>query len=115
VDGDPRRLRQAVDHLLKNAIAYTPEGGRVLFHIEGDRQTAQIVVSDDGPGIGPEDREKIFARFERAAPRPSDGQAAAGLGLSLTRQFVEAHGGTLSLISEPGQGTTLIIRLPRAG
>ncbi len=113
VEGDPRRLRQALDHLLRNAIAYTPEGGRVLFQADGDRQTAQLVVSDNGPGIGPRDREKIFARFERIAPRPSDGQGAAGLGLPLTREFVEGHGGTLALTSEPGEGTTVIIRLPR--
>ncbi|WP_156681480.1 sensor histidine kinase [Sphingomonas profundi] len=113
VEGDGRRLRQAVDHLLKNAITYTQTGGRVLFHVEGDRQTAQIVVSDNGPGIGAEMRDRIFAGFERASARSRDGQTAGGLGLRLTRQFVEAHGGTLALTSEPGEGTTLIIRLPR--
>ncbi len=109
--GDHKRLRQAVDHLLKNAVAYTPSGGRVLLHAEGDAEAAEIVVSDDGPGISEGDREKIFARFERLGPRPSDG--AAGIGLPLTRQFIEAHGGTLTLLSEPGEGTALIIRLPR--
>ncbi|TVV73217.1 PAS domain-containing sensor histidine kinase [Sphingomonas solaris] len=115
VEGDPRRLRQAMDHLLGNAVAYTPRGGRVLFRAEGDSEAAQIVVSDNGPGISPEDRERIFTRFERVGPRPNDGKPAAGIGLPLTRQFVEAHGGTLTLISEPGEGTTLIIWLPRRG
>ncbi|MET0269081.1 MAG: ATP-binding protein [Sphingomonas sp.] len=112
ISGDHKRLRQAVDHLLKNAIAYIPAGGRVLVHADGDPAMARIVVSDDGPGISIDDREKIFARFERIAPRPRDG--GAGIGLPLTRQFVEAHGGTLTLLSEPGEGTALIIRLPRA-
>ncbi len=115
VDGDPSRLRQAIDHLLKNAIDYTPAGGRVLFDAGGDLQTAQIVVSDDGPGIRAQDRPRIFSRIGRSSVPPVDGQPVAGLGLPLTRQFVEAHGGTLTLTSEPGQGTTLMIRLPRSG
>ncbi len=114
ITGDARRLRQAIDQLLRNAIAYTPPGGRILLRASGDAEAAEIVVSDNGPGIPAAERDKVFDRFHRAAQAPSDGRPATGLGLPLTRQFVEAHGGTLTLVSEPGAGTTLVIRLPRS-
>lgn len=114
VMGDRRRLRQALDHLLRNAIVYTPAGGRVTLRASGNGRTAQLVVSDDGPGIPSEDRDRIFHRLPRGAGVPlAEGRAAAGLGLPLSRQFVQAHGGTLKLASEPGQGTTFTISLPR--
>lgn len=112
ITGDARRLRQAIDHLLRNAILYTPAGGRVLLQAGGDAETARIVVSDNGAGIPTEDRDRIFQRFHRASD-VADSRPAAGLGLPLTRQFVQAHGGTLDLVSEPGEGTTFIINLPR--
>jgi len=111
--GDPRRLRQAVDNLLRNAIAYTASGGRVLLDVSGDEKAAVITVSDNGVGIPPEERVRVFDRFHRVALGQRDGDGALGLGLPLTRQFVEQHGGTVTLDSEPGQGTTVTIRLPR--
>jgi signal transduction histidine kinase len=110
IRGDRRRLRQALDNVLKNALAYTDEGGRVLLHAAGDRKQAEIIVSDNGPGIAPADQARVFDRFHRTA---LDGEAALGLGLPLARQFVEAHGGRVELLSEPGEGTTIIFRLPR--
>jgi signal transduction histidine kinase len=111
--GDPRRLRQAVDHLLRNAIAHTPAGGRVLLHVAGDDAAVTITVSDNGAGIPPEEKARVFDRFHRATLAPRDGDAALGLGLPLTRQFVEQHGGSVTLESEPGEGTTVTIWLPR--
>lgn len=110
VNGDRRRLRQSLDHILKNALTYTPEGGRVLLHAGGDRRQAVIAVSDNGPGIAPADQARVFDRFHRTADA---GEAALGLGLPLARQFVEAHGGTVEMVSEPGEGTTVTLRLPR--
>ncbi|MDB5688773.1 MAG: putative sensor histidine kinase [Sphingomonas bacterium] len=114
VTGDPRRLRQAVDQLVRNAVAYTPAGGRILIGAGGDADHAEIVISDNGPGIPAADQERVFDRFHRANIMPCEGRAAPGLGLPLTRQFVEAHGGTLTLASGPAKGTTLTIRLPRS-
>ena len=111
--GDPGRLRQAIDHLLRNAIAYTPAGGRVLLDVAGGTDDVTITVSDNGIGIPPEEKARVFDRFHRATLAPRDGDAALGLGLPLTRQFVEQHGGRVTLESEPGEGTTVIIRLPR--
>jgi signal transduction histidine kinase len=115
ITGDPRRLRQAIDHLLRNAVVYTPAGARVLLSASGDETAARIVVSDDGPGIAQQDRERIFHRYHRVPGEPAaEARPAAGLGLPLTHQFVEAHGGTLELASEPGKGTTFVVTLPRA-
>ena len=108
--GDRRRLRQALDHVLKNALAYTGAGGRILLHASGDRRQAEIIVSDNGTGIASADQARVFDRFHRTA---QGGEAALGLGLPLARQFVEAHGGRVELVSEPGQGTTVTFRLPR--
>ncbi|MEM8694580.1 MAG: PAS-domain containing protein [Pseudomonadota bacterium] len=110
--GDARRLRQSLDHLLRNAVRYTPEGGRILLHAEGTTGEARITVSDNGVGISEEDKARVFDRFHRGAGEQQS--RALGLGLPLTKQFVEAHGGTLKLESEPGQGTFVTITLPRA-
>jgi signal transduction histidine kinase len=113
VTGDSRRLRQALDHVLRNAIAYTPAGGRVLFHAAIEEDDIAFVVSDNGEGIHPKEQDRVFDRFHRTQEGMRDGGPALGLGLPLTRQFVEAHRGTISLVSEPGEGTTVTIRLPR--
>jgi signal transduction histidine kinase len=114
VDGDARRLRQTLDNLLSNAIRFTPAGGRVLLLGDGDAGHARLVVSDDGPGMTLKDQARAFDRFSRAGEKGERGSALGlGLGLPLARQFVEAHGGTLTLISEPGQGTAVTVELPR--
>ena len=116
VRGDERRLRQALEHVLRNAVEYTPDGGRVLFKAMTDGTDVMMVISDSGPGIPVKERERIFDRFHRtsAAPRSRDGGASLGIGLPLTRQLIEAHGGTIELTSEQGEGTTIVLRVPRA-
>lgn len=113
VTGDRRRLIQAIENVLSNAIHYTEEGGRVLLHADGDAAEARIVVSDNGKGIARAEQARVFDRFHRTVERRSGDENAVGLGLPLARQFVEAHGGEISLESAPGKGTTLTIRLPR--
>lgn len=112
VTGDPRRLRQVVEHLLRHAIAGTPEKGRVLLHLDGNAKVARIIVSDDGPGMAPEVVDKAFDRFAQAGISRR-GERALGLGLPLARQFVEAHGGRIRMISEEGEGTLVTVELPR--
>jgi signal transduction histidine kinase len=113
VIGDRRRLGQAVANLLRNALLYTDEGGRVLLRAEGDRDAGRITVSDNGRGIAPADQSRVFDRFHRTVEGRSAEAAAIGLGLPLAKQFVEAHGGTIHLQSRKGQGTTVTITLPR--
>ncbi len=114
VAGDARRLRQAVDHLLINAIRYTQEGGRVLLHATGDADGVRMTISDNGPGMDAADQALALGRFSRGSvPADSDGQRALGIGLPLARHYVEGHGGTLTLISELGVGTAVQIELRR--
>ena len=110
--GEPRRLRDAIGHLLRNALHQTPAGGRILLHATGDRKAATITVSDNGRGMTAADRAYAFDRFHRFAE--GDGPASTGLGLPMARQFVEAQGGSVDLASEAGEGTSVTIRLPRA-
>lgn len=114
MNGDARRLSQALDHVLRNAVGYTPDGGRIVFDAHLSSGSIEILVSDNGPGIPAKERDRIFDRFHRtsASGPHRDGRAALGIGLPLTRQLIEAHGGTITLSSEEGRGTTVIIRLP---
>ncbi|MDQ4087560.1 MAG: PAS-domain containing protein, partial [Pseudomonadota bacterium] len=113
VIGDKRRLAQAVANVLDNGLAYTEAGGRVLLRAEGDKGEARIIVSDNGRGIAPAEQARVFDRFHRNVDARGDEGPAVGLGLPLARQFVEAHGGRVELHSQPGEGTTVIITLPR--
>ncbi|TXC70989.1 histidine kinase [Sphingomonas ginsenosidivorax] len=110
VTGDARRLREVVEHLLRHAAAATPDGGRILLHADGNATSARIVVSDDGPGM---DADAVAHAFDRFAETKPMGDRALGLGLPLAKQFVEAHGGTIELVSEPGQGTLITVEVPR--
>jgi signal transduction histidine kinase len=112
VTGDPRRLRQAIEHLLRHAVSATPERGRVLLHLDGNAKLARVIVSDDGPGMSPEAASRAFDRFAHSGGT-RNGERALGLGLPLAKQFVEAHGGRIELISEPGEGTLVTVELPR--
>jgi len=112
VIGDARRLRESVEHILRNAVAYTDEGGHVWLKASGDEESATITIVDDGPGIATEDQAQVFTRFHRSGA--TRGDAALGLGLPLTRQFIEAHGGTVELESALGKGTSVAISIPRA-
>jgi signal transduction histidine kinase len=113
VFGDARRLRESVEHLLNNAVAYTDRRGRIALTAEGDDETAVIRIADNGAGIAPEDLPRVFDRFDRINEAGVRGEAALGLGLPLTRQFIEAHGGTVELQSRQGKGTTVTITIPR--
>ncbi|HVR91686.1 MAG TPA: PAS-domain containing protein [Novosphingobium sp.] len=111
IRGDRRRLARAIGHVVDNAIAATPGGGRILVELSRAKKRAQIVVSDNGPGMDAPTLARALDGFKVSA----DGKAVErrqGLGLPLARQLVEAHGGKLTLMSEPGEGTAAIIELP---
>ncbi|MBP6030609.1 MAG: PAS-domain containing protein [Sphingobium sp.] len=111
VMADEKRLAQALDKLMENAIRVVPEGGRISLHSDGQVGGARLIVSDNGPGMDAKTQARAFDRFSRM--NDAERGDAQGLGLPLARQLVEAHGGTLSLISEPGEGTVFTMDLPR--
>jgi signal transduction histidine kinase len=111
--GDVRRLRESIEHVLNNAIAYTDRKGRIRLEASGDDAQAVIRIIDNGIGISKQDLPRVFERFDRINEAGVRGEAALGLGLPLTRQFLEAHGGEVVLESKKGKGTTVTLTIPR--
>lgn len=111
VAGDPERLRQVVENLVTNARRHTPAGTPIVVRVEEDQRQGQpwgvIRVHDAGPGMPPEQVRTLFTRFGRGA-----GSAGLGLGLYLAQGIVTAHGGTLTVASNPEQGTTFTVSVP---
>ena len=104
---DPSRIRQVMSNLVANALRFTPAGGRVLVAGSANSGAVTIRVSDTGRGMAPDEVEHAFDRFYR-----SPGSMGSGLGLSIARNLVEAHGGHIGLTSEAGTGTTVQVSLP---
>jgi signal transduction histidine kinase len=111
ISGARDRLRQAFANLLDNAIKYTPQGGSVSLQARTEDRTAVVTVTDTGTGIAPQDLPRIWDRLYRADPSRSE--RGLGLGLSLVKAYVQAHGGTVEASSQPGHGSVFTVRLPR--
>jgi two-component system, OmpR family, sensor histidine kinase KdpD len=112
IPGDEVKLTWALSNLIANAIRYTPSGGHVHLASESRDGTVVVSVSDTGPGIPLERQEKIFERFAQSGTAEEAG--AAGLGLAIVRDVVQAHGGRIHLESQVGKGTKFTLELPRA-
>lgn len=109
---DPLRLKQILLNLLSNAIKFTPKGGQVVVEAHDQADWLEISVTDTGVGISQEDLPRLFRAFEQIAS--AGAQRGAGLGLALTKQLVELHGGTVAAVSALGRGSTFSVRLPRS-
>jgi signal transduction histidine kinase len=105
---DPVRIRQVLMNLVSNALRYTPKGGTVTVTIAPVAHGVEVRVTDTGAGIAAEDVPRIFDRFYKGAD-----SSGSGLGLTIARSFVEAHGGTIRAESRPGAGTSITVTLPR--
>jgi len=111
ITGDATKLTWALSNLVTNALRYTPRGGRVTVETVADDGTVRVVVSDNGPGIPADQRERVFERYVQGQDRPA---GAAGLGLAIVRDIVQAHGGRVHLESEVGRGSRFMLDLPRS-
>jgi heavy metal sensor kinase len=115
VTADRMWLRQALLNLVDNAVKYSPAGGHILVAVGGDAASAFVLVRDDGPGIAPEHRERIFERFYRIDKSRSREVGGTGLGLALVKWVADAHGGRVELDSREGHGSAFRLVLPRGG
>ncbi len=114
VSGDDTRLRQVVGNLVRNALVHTPSASPIEIAVSTQNGTAQLAVVDHGPGLRPEDRERIFEPFYRADPSRSRDSGGAGLGLSIVNAVVVAHGGRVQVKETSGGGATFEVALPLA-
>jgi len=110
ITGDPMRLREVFQNLLSNAVKYSDPHSLIRVEAAPTRGGVRASISDEGVGIAPENQQRLFQRFFRASDR-ADG---TGLGLYMSKAIVEAHGGTIGVESEPGQGSTFTVELPRS-
>ena len=114
VDADERRVRQIVFNLLSNAVKFTPEGGSIVVSTERAVGEVRVAVSDTGPGVPPEDRERIFEEFQQTMVGVQQ-REGTGLGLALSKKLVELHGGRIFVESELGNGSRFVFTLPAEG
>ena len=112
---DRERISQVVMNVLSNAIKYTPDGGRIVLTAGCTPDRVWLEVADNGIGIPPEDRDRIFERFYRVDKARSRESGGTGLGLSIAQEIVRQHQGSLTLVDRPGPGTTLRLELKREG
>jgi signal transduction histidine kinase len=112
VRGDADALREALTIVVANAIDYNVDDGRVDVEVKAEGDRAIVTVRDTGVGIDPADLPRVFEPFFRADPSRGRSRGGAGLGLAVARAIVTRHGGTIDCESQPGQGTTVRLRLP---
>ncbi len=116
VEGDPDRLREAVENVVSNAIKYGPVGGKAEIAVRRVEDLAVITVADEGPGLSPEDFGRLFGRFQRLSAQPTGGEGSTGLGLSIAHEIIRLHDGHIGALNgEAGRGTVFEIVLPPAG
>ncbi len=111
IRADERKVKQVVLNLLSNAIKFTPEGGRIDVRATVSEGTAEVSVTDTGVGIAPEDQEAVFEEFRQVGTADKKGEGT-GLGLALSRKFIELHGGRIWVKSRVGTGSTFTFTLP---
>ena len=109
---DERKFKQILLNLLTNAVKFTPDGGRVAVLARRAGDLLEVAVRDTGIGIAKDDQEAVFEEFRQVGRNYTNKQEGTGLGLALTRRFVELHGGTIRLESEPGRGSTFTFTIP---
>ena len=113
VMGNPDRLRQVIGNLISNAIKYSPQGGIIEISAEAENGSVRVEIRDEGMGIPPSQQPQIFTKFFRGDAAAS-GITGTGLGLAVSRDIIESHGGRIGFTSAEGEGTTFFVELPGA-
>jgi len=109
---DPGMMVQVLENLVSNAVKYSPPGKNIFVRLKKAANTVRCEVQDEGPGLSPEDQQKLFGKFARLSAKPTGGEHATGLGLSIVKRMVEAMSGKVWCESETGKGATFIVTLP---
>ncbi|PKN75043.1 MAG: hypothetical protein CVU52_06355 [Deltaproteobacteria bacterium HGW-Deltaproteobacteria-10] len=109
---DTNRIGQVIDNLISNAIKFSPIGSKIDISLKQVGGKVEIAVQDDGPGISPEDRKKLFGTFQKLSARPTAGEKSTGLGLAIVKKIVEAHGGDVWVESADGAGSIFKFNIP---
>jgi signal transduction histidine kinase len=109
---DERKVKQVVVNLLANAVKFTPDGGTVSLRAVRENGEVRLAVRDTGIGIAAEDQARIFEEFQQATHQGERAREGTGLGLTLSKRMVELHGGTITVESAPGKGSTFTVALP---
>lgn len=110
---DAFRIEQAINNIISNALKYTPKDGSVCISLTDNESLVFITITDNGLGIPEEERHKIFSFFGRTSNRSPHGDKSVGIGLALCKSIIDAHEGTIEISSKPGEGTTVMITLPK--
>jgi signal transduction histidine kinase len=114
VKADERKLREAMSNLVSNAVKYSPKGSQIDVDVRREGDKVSFRVTDEGPGLGEEERKNLFSPFQRLSPEPTAGEASSGLGLYIVKQLVDLHEGEVWVESEVGEGSTFGITLSAA-
>ncbi len=110
--GNSQRLMQVIDNLLTNAVKFSNGPNQIQVTLRREPGSIMLSVQDHGQGIPVEEHDKLFKPFSKSSARPTAGERSTGLGLSIVKRIVEAHGGIVGVDSAPGRGTTMTVRLP---
>ncbi len=109
---DPVLIDQVVSNLLENAVRFSPQAGEVAISVAPWRSVVQVRVADQGPGIPPADRDRVFEAFTQLGAAAPDAAGGSGLGLAISRAIVLAHGGRIWIEGAPGGGAAVVFELP---
>lgn len=112
VEADKRKLREAMNNLISNAIKYSPHGAPILVRVECSENEIYFSVEDQGPGLSAEDQQRLFTPFQRLTPEPTGDEGSSGLGLYIVKQIAELHDGDVNVETEVNEGSTFTLVLP---
>lgn len=109
---DAKRISQVVDNLITNAVKFSQPGTNVYVTLANEGEWVRVYVRDEGPGISPADRARLFGEFQKLTARPTGDERSTGLGLAIVKKIIEAHGGSVMVESRMGEGSTFSFTLP---